>query len=456
MLKHPIASAPATAASIGPTNGPDRLGALAVHAARLPFAAHGDCCQSTPTPTATPTPAAGPSRRRRLWELPGSAHCPVVGVCLPVAALRRLVDKLPGMTAPPEDHVLHSAAVAECRHRLALAEALQRELDRRHAGALRQSTALKTADALADWWQAKLPTADMPAALWATLTHPRCLPTLERRVLGEVHMLQHQVGLAGRDGLARIEALIDENAVLSRALGAAQQRCTRLAAEHAERLATLSSELVRVRGQCLAAQSRRCAVEEDLAQWRASVPDLPERHALQRQVAEQAERIATLQRALQLTRMSPAADRAPSHQQPANDAAAAGTNAGTTAAAAAAAAANATATATAAGQAASLAERAVLCVGGRAASVPVYRRLVEACGARFLHHDGGEEQNVHQLDNTLAAADLVICQAGCISHKAYWRVKDHCKRTGKRCVFVESPSAAGLQRALVGIGQQGG
>jgi len=42
----------------------------------------------------------------------------------------------------------------------------------------------------------------------------------------------------------------------------------------------------------------------------------------------------------------------------------------------------------------------------------------------------------------------VICQAGCISHGAYWRVKEHCKRTGKRCVFVESPSAAGLKRAL--------
>jgi hypothetical protein len=46
----------------------------------------------------------------------------------------------------------------------------------------------------------------------------------------------------------------------------------------------------------------------------------------------------------------------------------------------------------------------------------------------------------------------VICQAGCVSHNAYWRVKDHCKRTGTRCVFVESPSTSGLQRALADIG----
>ncbi len=97
-------------------------------------------------------------------------------------------------------------------------------------------------------------------------------------------------------------------------------------------------------------------------------------------------------------------------------------------------------------------QRRVLCVGGRTASVPVYRRLVEASGGRFLHHDGGAEDKLGQLDATLAAADLVICQAGCVSHNAYWRVKDHCKRTGKRCVFVETPSAAGLQRALAQIG----
>ena len=45
-------------------------------------------------------------------------------------------------------------------------------------------------------------------------------------------------------------------------------------------------------------------------------------------------------------------------------------------------------------------------------------------------------------------ADLVICQTGCISHSAYWRVKDHCKRHGKRCVFVDNPSVSSLVRGL--------
>jgi hypothetical protein len=92
--------------------------------------------------------------------------------------------------------------------------------------------------------------------------------------------------------------------------------------------------------------------------------------------------------------------------------------------------------------------QAVLCVGGRTGAVPAYKRLVENIGARFLHHDGGDEDNLQRLAATLAAADLVICQTGCVSHDAYWRVKDHCKRTGTRCVFVNNPSASSLLRAL--------
>jgi hypothetical protein len=95
-----------------------------------------------------------------------------------------------------------------------------------------------------------------------------------------------------------------------------------------------------------------------------------------------------------------------------------------------------------------LAERSILCVGGRSGNVASYRSLIERAGAQFAHHDGGLEDNAGKLEASLAAADLVICQTGCISHSAYWRVKDFCKRTGKRCVFIDNPSISSLQRGL--------
>ncbi|MBB6561869.1 hypothetical protein HNP48_004571 [Acidovorax soli] len=51
------------------------------------------------------------------------------------------------------------------------------------------------------------------------------------------------------------------------------------------------------------------------------------------------------------------------------------------------------------------------------------------------------------LDSSLAAADLVICQTGCISHDEYWRVQDHCRRTGKPCILVDQPLGTGAAEA---------
>ena len=59
-------------------------------------------------------------------------------------------------------------------------------------------------------------------------------------------------------------------------------------------------------------------------------------------------------------------------------------------------------------------------------------------------------QPPHALDESLAAADLVICQTGCISHDDYWRVQDHCRRTGKPCILVDQ---AALPSAAQGTGQ---
>jgi len=92
--------------------------------------------------------------------------------------------------------------------------------------------------------------------------------------------------------------------------------------------------------------------------------------------------------------------------------------------------------------------KCVLCVGGRTGAVDAYRQLIETRGGRFLHHDGGLEESLHRIDSALAAADLVICQAGCISHNAYWRVKEQCKRSGKRCIYIKSAGISGLSRLI--------
>lgn len=376
------------------------------------------------------------TRRRRLWDLDAHAHCPLVGVCVPIAALRRLADKVLGGSAAAGDYELHTGAVAECRQRNRMSEALQKHLDQRYQLVLRRAAKLKTTEELAAWWIEASAGHDLPGAFWATLTHPRCTPALEYAVLGQVHMLQHQVGMATRVELERFEALIDENAVLARELGQAQGRSMRQAAAFAERVDALESELVRQRALTVAGQTALAQQREMMATLEAAVPQLHERHALARQVSDLQAQVQDLQR--QVTAAREAAQR----QRLRADAALQAPPP------AAPPALPEPTTEVRADALPALADRAVLCVGGRTASVPLYRLVIERTGGRFLHHDGGDEDNPAKLDATLAAADLVICQTGCVSHDAYWRVKDHCKRTGKRCVFVETPSRSALERAL--------
>ena len=387
-------------------------------------------------PSAVPhsLPASG-TRRRRLWDIDPHAHCPIVGVCIPIVALRRLVHKVLGGRPVADDYELHSGAVAECGQRNRLSEALQKHLEQRYELVIKRAAQAKSIEELAAWWIDASAGRDLPGAFWAALTHPRCTPALEHRILGQVHMLQHQVGMATRVELARFEALIDENAVLARELGEAQSRSTRQAAEFAARADALESELLRQRALTLAGRTELAQQRELLATLEQAVPHLQDRHAMTRQLAELREQVQGLQRELAAARE--AAARA---QQRAAVAEARPQVAGTQQGAAEVVPANLPPRA--------LADRSVLCVGGRPASVPLYRLVVERTGGRFLHHDGGDEDNPAKLEATLAAADLVICQTGCVSHGAYWRVKDHCKRTGKRCVFVETPSRTALERAL--------
>jgi hypothetical protein len=418
------------------TLDPDRFEALVRQAATE---AGATVLGPAPAPAAlSGLSAPSGSRRRRLWELDGHAHCPVVGVCLPIAALRRLVDKALGGQAVADDYELHGGVVTDSKRRTPIAEALQRELDRRYLLPLREAAKAKTTEALAAWWDEALRSQDVAGPLWATLTHARCTPALETRVLGDVHMLQHQAGMAARVDLDRFESLIDDNAVLTRELAIAQQRGLRQAAEHTRRAEAQQHEIVQLRAQLILRDTGLAQLREDLQSLEAAVPGLKSRFELARAGQCQAERIQALERAAsqaqqEIERQRRRADELAAELHYLDVQAAQARDAR--------------------GEVPSaprhLDAQAVLCVGGRPAAVPLYRHIVEKVGGRFLHHDGGEEECSGRLDATLAAADLVICQTGCISHNAYWRVKDHCKRTGKRCVFVESPSAAGLKRALV-------
>ena len=383
------------------------------------------CCAHDGPKFDVPDPG---SRRRRLWDLDTATHCPVLGVCLPIELLRRLVFKVLPAQATDDDYRLHCIAVSESKRRAALSEALHKALEVRFAPAVRQVAPLRSVQALAEAWRERRHDDRMPGALWATLTHPHCDTVLESQVLADVHMLQHQLGAAQRVDLARFEALQGENVALRSELEVLRRRWQEQGAALQARLDIAHSRAMQLRAEAIGRDTALAALNDELQSLQAQAPGLKARAELARRVQEQTERIAELER--QLRAMQHQAEQRELRTAPA------------------AVPAEAVAAVPVAAPPPVLGDRAVLCVGGRPASVPLYRHIVERSGGRFLHHDGGDEQSVQRLDATLSAADLVICQTGCVSHDAYWRVKEHCKRHGKRCVFIENPGSASLKRAL--------
>nr|WP_315466033.1 DUF2325 domain-containing protein [uncultured Rhodoferax sp.] len=372
------------------------------------------------------------SRRRRIWELETHCHCPLVGVCLPIDVLRRLVNKAVGGSAVANDYEVHAGAVSEAARRSKLSELMQGELEARYAREVRVFKEARNALALAEMWVRYLRAGDVAGAFWAVLTHPRCDAALCDAMCKDLHMFQHQAGAGVRLEIARIQALADENAVLTRELGKVQERISRVMSQKTAELESLQAGLVRARADSIAKDSRIAFLMQDLEAVRTSVSQWEEKERLQKKMDRMTLRLQELEaQNTDLRRKLLGVERASAER-----AIPEATQVETTAACVPVVPLQ-------------LHQKMVLCVGGRSGNIANYRGVVERVGGRFAHHDGGIEDNASVLDASLAAADLVVCQTGCISHNAYWRVKDFCKRTGKQCVYVESASASSLERGLV-------
>lgn len=213
-----------------------------------------------------------------------------------------------------------------------------------------------------------------------------------------------------------------EYAALARQYGRSQGRCSELLVAQARAIARLEAEAVRLRAAVVVRDTALAFAHEDRLRAEAAVPGLPRRLALARRGEALVERVQRLMR--ERLGWQVRAGRVP-------DVAAPGP--GTVPAAAPVAA--------------DLHRKAVLCIGPDADDATAAQRLVERAGGQFLHHGGSDQDDAEALEASLVAADLVICQTGCVGHGAYWRVQDHCRRTGKQCVLVDRPQAIEWMRA---------
>lgn len=219
--------------------------------------------------------------------------------------------------------------------------------------------------------------------------------------------------------------MCDEHLALLVHYGRTQRRCSELLTAQAAEIARLQAEAVRLRAAVVVRDTALAWAHDDRLALEAAVPGLRRRVALTQQVETLAHRVQEMAREVLRWQW-----RAVRHAR--TD--------------------GATGTAALAHPPAAVASQ-VLCLAPGASGALVAERMVQT-GAGLSAH-GGEATDLPAdaaaFEASLVAADLVICQTGCVTHDDYWRVQDHCKRTGKPCVLVDQPQVLQRLRPVVAL-----
>lgn len=201
------------------------------------------------------------------------------------------------------------------------------------------------------------------------------------------------------------DLIADEHRILIASHGKAQTRCSNIIAQQAKEIERHQGEIMRLRAEVIRRDTQIAYLRAEREELERAIPGLPKRKALARQVSVLIERVQTLMRELHLRTSNPAQEVPLKLER-----------------------------ATLLSQ---LQNRSVLCLGRDEPAARFMMKMVEMAGGRFAHDPGAGEDGPGRIEQSMQAADLVICQAGCISQDAYWRVRDHCRRTGKPCFLVE-------------------
>jgi hypothetical protein len=376
-------------------------------------------------------------RKKYLWDLDDKFHCPVIGTCLNVDDLKRVIRQSGVVLhSNPSDFEIHVTLVHLCGQKCRPSKNLQKLLDKRFSRHLQRVKALSTESELEVAWRQARREADIPGTFWAIITHPNLTPVLAQRLYGEIHMLSHISGMSHRAALGQIPVLQETVAHLDGRLRQNQARHQAAIHERDTSIQALEAALAGARRQATRAQDalNKCEAERQTGSERETgrnswlVAKLAE--AGQR-LNERGHELAALKEFLEETRSELAMTERTLQALLASDC---------------------QTTLSDKPPAPDLSGQHIVYVGGRASLRPHLRSLVERWSGCFTYHDGGKEDNRAHLEAMMANADMVFCPVDCVSHDACRRVKRCCKQNQVPFVPLRAASvsnfATGLQRAV--------
>ncbi len=398
-------------------------------------------------------PGEGRAKRKRLWEIDPRLHCSIIGTCLSMGDLHRVIAKL-RVTVPAdaEDYNIHGYFVSGAGQAGPEIKLLQKTLERRYSAAIRRFAAVSDAADLAALWQSSLNDGDIPGPYWALVSHATAPEALIWRANGQVHMLSHLVGASNRADIRRLRALEADHDDLREQLTRAKRAraeleadCRRLIDQHAAEIRDLTDRLVVAetsQERLAVAESRIHALESGevhrglLARLHALTGDVDRETAranraesgaaqAYRDLAERERTLGELDAELRALRdecqtLEALVDGGADHPGGAN------------------------------GPDFDLTGLRIVYVGGRTGLIPRLRDLVERSGGIFIHHDGGLEENSERLGEVLGRGDAILCPIDRVSHTACQLAKRVCKQRCKAFIPLRS---SGLSSFVSGLSE---
>lgn len=373
------------------------------------------CCDDDATPG-----------RYKIWELEAGTHCSVIGTCLSLEDLHRLIRKASAAIAPDDDHDIHGYFVTHAARRSVVSKLIHKALDRKYAPQVARLRACPPEELWTVWRQA-MTNGDVAGTYWALMTCKAAPRVVRIRAYNEVHMLSHLMGKSSRDDIKRIRQLEAANAEVARKLEQARARTDAAVQERDERIRALEAQLAAAKTAprgLSATTTEGHRLEAQMDRLKARFATLERRVKVERARARSAERQLSLMAQGRNRQVS----REPALSVPQVPSCAGAGDAGET-----------------------LSGQAVLYVGGYRDVTPRLRAHVEDKGGTFLYHDGGVEMQTTRLSGLVSQASAVLCPVSCVSHDACIHLKRLCKRHGKRLVLLRSAGLSGFTSAMAEI-----
>lgn len=418
-----------------------------------------------------PAPHRRLPQPKKIWEIESCYKCTLIGTCLTSIELRKLARERVFAVESGDDYRLHADFIRISDRSDPQGKALHKYLAKKYQARTKKYLQATTDKAIKELWDRDMAEGLLDSAWWSVLVHPTASSSLVSRLYGFLHMLGHDSLNSHHKERLHSERLSAKVAMLEEVLGSERQhyrREKRLVQAELQSLQKTAAQLMLVEQNNATLREENSKLRQEVQTWQSGRGHSSQQKEIDelrqgnnaligridelgteldlirnefRSIADQLARTETLRQQLALHEAEQAKEIASLENllmrhitQEATCSQCADQN-----------------TANCPGP--SLCGKTVLYVGGLNNLIPHYRQLVEQCGGRFLHHDGGKEASRTLLPKMLTTADAVLCPIDCVSHDACNCVKKMCKRFQKPFVLMRSAGLSSLAKGLSEIVQ---